>query len=288
LGAGNLLISNGEFVSEYARDGTHIRDFWPSLQAPSFGGVGGVDADGLNAFGIFHGRTLPDFGYYVVSTDTWTSTIAPSLANYSGQASTMITHAGDHWFLTGISNNCQCEIVVFNKTVPIANLAIGGEITDMKVGQDGMLYVLTGSTVFSFDAVSLTLQRTINLSQAAQSYGIGALAVGKKGEFYVYRSDSQILKLDSQGTLITSINCVVPSSPSYPCNGARTIALSADQHLFVMDGDGYFAPAVVLDFDSNLFSAPTAFSLPVTQYYNGGQFALSPLAIDEIFKDSFD
>ena len=288
LGAGNLLVSNGNFVSEYTRDGTHVRDFWPSLQAPSVGGVVGVDADGLNAFGIFHGRVQTDFGYYTVSSDTWTSTTAPSWNNYFGQASTMIVHAGDRWFLTGITDNCQCEIVVFDKTVPLTNLLIGSEITDMKVGQDGLLYVLTGSTVSSFDPETLAPQRTVDLSQVSQGFAIGALAVGKQGEFYVYRSDSSILKLDSQGTQIASIDCVVPSSPSYACLGARTIALSADQHLFVMDGDGIDAPVVVLDFDGDLMGVTNSFSLPVTQNYDGGQFALSPLPIDEIFTDSFE
>jgi len=289
LGAGNLLISNGILVSEYTRDGTRVRDFWPSLQAPSVGSVVGVDADGLNAFGIFHGRVDTDFGHYTVSTDTWTSMTAPSWTNYYGSANTMIVRAGEHWFLTGIAGNCQCEIVVFNKTGPLTNLMIGSEINDMKVGQDGLLYVLTGSTVSSFNPETLAPQKTIDLSGAAQGYGIGALAVGKQGEFYIYRPDSKILKLDSQGTQIASIDCVVPANPTYTCFGARTIALSADQHLFVMDGDGQQAPAVVLDFDSNLVDAPSSsFTLPVTPSYNNGQFALSPLPIDEIFTDSFE
>lgn len=288
LGAGNLLISNGDFVSEYTRDGIRLRDFWPSLQAPGVGGVVGVEADGLNAFGIFHGRTLTDFGHYVVSADAWTSVTAPSWNNYYGQASTMITHAGSRWFLTGITNNCQCEIVVFDNSAAVGNLLIGSDISDIKMGQDGMLYVLSGLTVFSYDVASLTLQKSVSLADQAQGFGIGALAVGKQGEMYVYRSDATILKLDSQGSEIASVECVVPFSPAYSCVGAQTMALSADQQLFVLDGNGIYAPAVVLQFDGALINAPTAFSVPTMQNYNGGQFALSPLAIDEIFKNSFE
>ncbi len=86
---------------------------------------------------------------------------------------------------------------------------------------------------------------------------------------YVYRSDATILKLNSQGTKIASADCVVPSNPSYSCVGARTLALSDDQQLFVLDGDGIYATAVVLQFDDAWINA-TAFSVPLCRIATAG------------------
>lgn len=290
LGAGNVLISNGTYLSEYSRAGVHVRDFWPALRPPFPSFIEAVEGDGLTAFGVFFaGYNGNTFGHYLVTGDLWDKRGFTNWADYNGAAVNKIAHSGNRWFLTALVSNIEAGVLVVENGVQVGWLHPNQQIVDLKMGLDGYLYVLLGATIQKFDPNTLNSVATVDLSRSLNGNYAGSIAVGRTGELFVYRSDGKLLKLDAQTNLIASTDCVV-SGNTIPCNNIQEIALSQDHTLFLVPQLGYGPPitaTVVLIDDA--FSSGSNF--PVDIPYGGAngppRLVVSPLLTDEIFADGF-
>lgn len=289
LGAGNLLISNGSYVSEYTRSGIHVRDFWPVLRPPYPASPIAVDANGLTDFGVFlDGYNGDAFGRYNVTSDAWIKTTYADWSDYGGYAANKIAHSGNRWFLTAKVNNLEGSIDVIENGVEIGWLSPNQQINDLKMGLDGYLYILMGSMgsiVQAFDPNTLQAVHSVDMSGSLNGNGFGSLAVGHAGEMYLYRSDGLIMKFDKNGTLLGSTNCVVPGNTA-PCSDVREIALSQDHMLFMVPTLGappYLQPVIAVD---DAFTSGSNFTLPL-EPSGANTLVISPLLPDEIFRDGF-
>jgi hypothetical protein len=291
LGAGNLLISNGINLSEYTRSGVLVRDFWPALQPPFPAFIEAVDGDGLTGFGaFFDGYNGNAFGRYSVADDIWMKATYPNWYDYNGGSVNKIAHIGRRWFMTAEVNNFESAVVVIEDGSEVGWLYPNSQILDLKMGLDGILYVLQGSSVQKFDPVRLSAAGSVDLSENLNQQSFSSIAVGYAGEMFLYRSDGDIVEVDAQGNFQKSTDCVVPGN-AIPCINIREIALSQDHMLFlvpyVFSNPPYTAVITSID---DAFTAASSF--PISLGYGGDNgypmLVVSPLLPDRIFANGFD
>jgi predicted outer membrane repeat protein len=291
LGAGDLLVSNGTYITEYSRTGEHIRDFWPPLQLPMPAFPESVDAAGLTSFGIFfNGYNGNAFGLYAVQTDTWQNHFYSTWSDSYGDAANKIAHVGNRWFLLTIVDNIEAGVIVLENGQEISRLNLHQPISDLKAGLDGFLYVLVGATIQKFDPVTLQSAGSLDISASLAGNDARSIAVGAAGEKFVYRSDGRLLKLDVNGAQSASTDCVVTGN-SIPCADAREIALSQDHEIFLVPSTVFAPPpTATITMVDDTFSTGSNFAIDIPSSSGAGYpvLVVSPLPTDEIFSGSFE
>ena len=291
FGVGNVLISNGTYVSEYTRAGDHVRDFWWPLQPPPLPDfVEAVDANGLTSFGTFLSYNGNALGLYAVQQDTWDKTVYPAWTDYNTNAVNQIAHVSTRWFLTAQISNAETGLLVIENDQQIALIDLGQPIGDLKAGLDGYLYILLGSTIEKFDAHTLQSAGTIDISASLAGNQARSIAVASASELFVYRSDGLLMRLDANGSILATTNCVV-SGNSVPCSDIREIAISQDREIFLVPNlySGLPATGSVTIIDE-AFSTGSNFTVDISDGGSNGpaKLVISPVASDEIFGAGFE
>lgn len=294
FGAGNILISFEDRVSEYTREGMHVRDIWQPQFSPADVGIRGVAADGLNSFGAFLGTFNPSLGHYELSSDGWTFASDPSWAVWNSSPGA-VARAGSRWFVvdnllnnTNTGSNSTAGVVVFENGVSIGEILSATEVYDVSVGANGLVYLLESYLTSAprlrwFDPQTLQeLGALVPFATAGVEWGTKVTA-DRLGNIYLGGSAlAPLVRLDSSGSLLAQTDCIVPGN-SRSCKGSiSNLAFSADDLLFVGSNRGYLI-AVNADFSSG-FSAALSDFVP-DQYL---QAYVAPLPLDMIFTSSFD
>jgi len=283
---GNVLLSFADRVSEYTRAGERVRDAWYPWRAPSDFRMSGIDVENLDTFRVALGEFNPALGRYRVDQDRWTFAYDPNVESFP--SGTSVTHAGARWFMGDVRHvpNPLPGVVVFENDTIVDTIPSAGEVMDVTVGKDGMLYVLAadvpGNAVRKYDPQSLAPLGSFNLFQAAGAGG-NALAVDAAGNVYVAETAlAPIVRFDANGVLIGETDCVVPGN-SVACSAIRSLAFSDDGLLFVGTSTGYLF-VLQRDFSSGFSSAVE----DGEAWPPGLGFRVAPLPVDAIFAGTFE
>lgn len=289
LGAGNLLISHDSSVSEFARTGTHVRDFWPPLLPPLPGTLTSVEAVGLLGFGAFSsGYNGNALDIYNLPPDLWTKTPYPAWIYNAGPARHRLVHAADRWFVVAGSSEIATGVLVVENGLEVATLISSTAVSDLKLGLDGLIYVLIDASVHVFDPTTLQSLGTKDLTSAAAGNVFVAIAVDDDGTMFLFRSDGLVVKLDPGGNAIGSTNCVLPGN-SVSCDHVDAFALSADHRLFLISAPSVVAPhpAILTSIDRT-FSAASSVPIPFPEWDGNSHLDISPVLPDVVFGNGFD
>ncbi|MEZ5462715.1 hypothetical protein [Dokdonella sp.] len=289
FGAGNVLVSLGNRVSEFSLQGDWIQDIWFPHLSPSDSGMLGVDAENLDAFRVFLGVFSPAMGQYRIGTDGWSFAVASGWSTVNNSRGA-IGHHGSRWF---VANNATAGspssgVLVFENGSVIGELASGSFVSDLSVGKNGIVYVLgpangTGSVVRRFDPATLSEMAGFNTMQTAGLTGATAIAADVDGNIFLADSSlAPLVKLGSAGQLLAQTDCIVSGNPSTACGGARNIAIDDDGMLLLGTSNDD-----LIRIDSN-FATASQVLLDVEHGGFPSGFYVVPLPSDNIFRADFD
>jgi hypothetical protein len=289
FGAGNVLVSLGNRVTEFTLAGQRIRDIWFPYLSPSDYGMRGVDAESLDAFRVFLGVISPAIGRYGIGTDGWSFEVDPSWGSVDNGRGA-IGHWGSHWFVadSATGGSSASGVLVFENGSSIGEIASGFQVSDLYVGKNGIVHVLgpvngTGSVVRRFNPTTLVEIASFNTLQTAGLTGATAIAADADGNVYLADSSlAPLVKLNDSGQLLAQTDCITSGNPTTPCGGARNIAIADDGMLLL----GTTADELIRI--ASDFTAASHVLLDVGNWGFPSGFYVSPLPADVIFVSSFD
>jgi hypothetical protein len=289
FGAGNVLISFDDRVSEYTRQGQHVRDVWAPYTPIDYFGFRGITAHGLESFeSLLVGNFSPALGHYNVTNDGWQFDFDPNWAVFSFTGA--VVRAGSRWFVVdnGAGPIPNTGVLVFENGASIAEISAGIQIYDVSVGANGLVYVLenlqpTGPTVRWYDPQSLQSLGSFDPYVTAGITDATTVTADNVGNIYLGGSaQAPLVRLGPTGQFISQTDCVV-SGNSQSCAGSiSNLVFSEDNLLFVGFGGGHII-AMSADLSSG-FSAPI-------EDFNPNNFSrafVSPLPLDHLFDTGFE
>lgn len=175
-----------------------------------------VVVDRYGRLHVYNGTVNAVLSTLQSTSGTWTHTSAPGANSYS------ISHAGkldmfwDYLFLTDHQSGPSqtSGMVRYNvsngQTVRFGDPAQQRQPLDVAVGNDGLLYVLTGTNSPSgdkldiYDPVSLQLIRSFDFYQTWQLFNTN-LTVDASGHIYITGGNRRIYKLSPQAQLLQTL-----------------------------------------------------------------------------------
>lgn len=289
FGAGNLLISFNDRVSEYTRQGQHIRDVWGPYTAIDYFGFRGITAHGLDSFeSLLIGNFSPALGRYNVASDGWQFAFDQNWGVYSFTGA--LVRAGSRWFAVdnGVGPIPNTGVLVFENGASIAEISPGIQVYDVSVGANGLVYVLenvqpTGPTVRWYDPQTLQSLGAFDPFVTAGITNATTVTADNAGNVYLGGSaQAPLVRLGPTGQFISGTDCVVPGNSESCAGSISNLVFSEDNMLFVGSGGGHII-AMTADFSSG-FGAPIEDFQP--NVYS--QAFVAPLPLDHLFGAGFE
>ncbi len=226
--SGNILVSNGNAITEYATHG----DLVQSIATAYPGGYPATEyarylvMPDANTLYLYNGTFQPYVSRYDVGSATWSNVSMPGLSSvnavsYGGIAATAKTvFVGD--MMTYSGGEAQGIVAIDRSTNAATRFATDIEPIDLSLGRNGLLYALSpggspdGRTIDVYNPDTLAHVQTIDLTKNLGWNEHKALAVDQKGDIFLANSSGLIEHLDANGKLLGSISptCSWSGSPS--------------------------------------------------------------------------
>ncbi|RLU01351.1 PQQ-binding-like beta-propeller repeat protein [Ketobacter sp.] len=150
---------------------------------------------------IFNGTFTPQLSVYDPGTHRWSHLQADNWATVNNLSYGGIADWGDYVFVTSMDTalNSHAGIIRFTLSSKQAEPFGAREYIDLTLGQDGLLYALSGSVVDVYHPATLTLLTSINISASR------AIAVDALGTLYSATWGGEIRRHDAAGAIINSL-----------------------------------------------------------------------------------
>lgn len=209
LTEGNIIISHRGYIYEYSREGVLAQTF--KVDRPTTNTSNEFARDIIVSspadIHVYNGTFDPYMSSLKVDIEEWSHTTYDNWITYNNGTYGGIAAIDGYVFVTSMGTSKGVirfdtntgESIRFSETI---------DTTDLNLGLNGILYVLSDSYVIAFDPMTLEEVDRVNIRPAVgySGGGIRSLAVDEDGDIFLADFTYDIYKLDSSGVLLKKVN----------------------------------------------------------------------------------
>lgn len=219
LTPGNVLLNWNNSIIEY--DGQNQVVGSVTIPTPGDSGARDLTVDELGRLHIYNGTFDPTLLTLDPDTGTWSDQTALGWSTVNNGSYGGIAAFGGFVFVTdmrtfgdGGADEAQGVIRFDLEAGTWTRFAEDVEPTDLNLGLDGLLYVLSGGTsartIDIYDPQTLALVDSLSLLSVTGAPGLRSIAADAAGVMYGAKFDGGVLKFTRDGTLLGELNVCVP------------------------------------------------------------------------------